>query len=317
MADQQPLNPSAPAAGQRIGTYVLDSLLGQGGFAWVWAATRDDDKSFAVKVLKPRYASDSPFESRFRQEAAFAAGLVHPNVVRIEEVGPAGETSWFSMDLYPDSLSDRLAREKTLAEAETVTVAAGVAEALAFAHAKDIVHRDIKPDNVLLGPDGRPVLTDFGIARAVSGYVAATGFTMTIGTPAYLSPEQAQGRALDGRSDLYSLGITMYRAITGEVPFKSTDWFELARMHVEDRPEPLRVKRPDLSKRLERIILRLLAKHPNDRYPDARALLEDLNDVATKTRPTSDIPVPAEYLRDSKAAQEKIDNEKKSWWKPW
>jgi serine/threonine protein kinase len=321
MANPPPLNPSAPAAGQRIGTYVLDSLLGQGGFAWVWAATRSDDKSFAVKILKPRYATDAPFETRFRQEAAFAAGLAHPNVVRIEEVGPAGEPSYFSMDLYPDSLSDRLARESMLAEADTIRFATGVAEALAFAHAQEIIHRDIKPDNVLLGADGRPVLTDFGIARAVSGYVAATGFTMTIGTPAYLSPEQAQGRALDGRSDLYSLGITMYRAITGEVPFKSTDWFELARMHVEDRPEPLRAKRPDLSKRLERIILRLLAKHPNDRYPDARALVDDLHDIATKTRPTSDIPVPAEYLRDSRAAQKaqekKAAEDGKKWWKPW
>lgn len=317
MANPQPLNPTAPAAGQRVGTYVLDSLLGQGGFAWVWAATRSDDKSFAVKILKPRYATDAPFEVRFRQEAAFAAGLEHPNVVRIEQVGPAGEVPYFSMDLYPDSLSDRLTREGTLSEADTITFATGVAEALAFAHSRDVIHRDIKPDNILLAADGRPVLTDFGIARAVSGYVAATGFTMTIGTPAYLSPEQAQGRTLDGRSDLYSLGITMYRAMTGEVPFKSNDWFELARMHVEDRPEPLRVKRPDLSKRLERIILRLLAKHPNDRYPDARALVEDLNDVALKTRPTSDIPVPAEYLRDSKAAQKKIDNEKKPWWKAW
>lgn len=319
MADAVPLNPAAPAAGQRVGAYVLDSLLGQGGFAWVWAATRDDGKSFALKLLKPRYANDPPFETRFRQEAAFAAGLQHPNVVRIEEVGPGGETPYFSMDLYPDSLSDRLARETTLSEDAVVQVAIGVAAALAFAHSKDIVHRDIKPDNVLLAADGRPVLTDFGIARAVSGYVAATGFTMTIGTPAYLSPEQAQGRALDGRSDLYSLGITLYRAITGEVPFKSSDWFELARMHVEDRPESLRVKRPDLSKRLERIVLRLLAKHPNDRYPDANALLEDLREGSAR-RATEDIPVPAEYLRDSRAAQkqqEKKAGDKRSWWKPW
>jgi serine/threonine-protein kinase len=291
-------------------------LLGQGGFAWVYAATRDDDKSFAVKVLKPRYATDKAFESRFRQEAAFAAGLVHPNIIHIEEVAdPKDESTqpYFAMDLYPDTLSERLAREATLPEADVVNLATGVAEALAFAHAQNLVHRDIKPDNILLAADQRPVLTDFGIARAVSGYVAATGYTMTIGTPAFISPEQAQGRPVDGRSDLYSLGITLYRSLAGEVPFKSRDWFELARMHVEDRPEALHKRRPDVSRRVERIVLRLLAKHPDDRYPTATALLEDLADIATRTRPTDDIPLPEAYSRDSKA----MEGEKKSWWKRW
>jgi len=221
------------------------------------------------------------------------------------------------MDRYPDSLSARLLRENTLDEHSTVRIALGVTEALAFAHERNIVHRDIKPDNILLAEDGRPVLTDFGIARAVSGYVAATGFMMTIGTPAYISPEQAQGRGVDGRSDLYSLGITLYRMVTGEVPFKSKDWFELARMHVEDRPEPPRNRRPDLSKRLERIILRLLGKHPDDRYPSALALHDDLADVYTRVRATSEIPVPEGFLRDSKAAPRASGMEDRKWWKVW
>jgi len=318
MAAPPDATPAPPAPGDRFGRYTLDQLLGQGGFAWVYAATRNDDKSFAVKVLKPRYATDKAFESRFRQEAAFAAGLLHPNIIHIEEVAnPADETTrpFFAMDLYPDSLSERLARETPLTEAEVVAIAKGVTSALAFAHEKDLVHRDIKPDNILLAADERPVLTDFGIARAVSGYMAATGFSMALGTPAYLSPEQAQGRALDGRSDLYSLGITLYRAVTGDVPFKSRDWFELARMHVEDRPEPPRNRRPELSKRFERIILRLLGKHPDDRYPSAAALLADLADLSEQSRTTNDIPVPEGYLRDSKAVAK--DAEKKSWWKVW
>jgi serine/threonine protein kinase len=296
----------------------LDRLLGQGGFAWVYAATRDDDKSFAVKILKPRYATDKAFESRFRQEAAFAAGLLHPNIVRIEEVAKAADESappFFAMDLYPESMSERLMRGGPLPEPEVLGLAMGITRALAFAHERDLVHRDIKPDNILLGADQRPVLTDFGIARAVSGYVAATGYTMTIGTPAYISPEQAQGRAVDGRSDLYALGITLYRSLTGEVPFKSSDWFELARMHVEDRPDPPRSRRPELSRRIERIVLRLLAKHPDDRYPSATALLQDLEDIATPTRSTDDIPLPEGYLRDSKAVAKEA--EKKSWWKAW
>jgi serine/threonine protein kinase len=311
-------DPSAtpPGPGDRFGRYTLDQLLGQGGFAWVYAATRDDDKSFAVKVLKPRYATDKAFESRFRQEAAFAAGLVHPNIIHIEDVASQEDDStppYFAMDLYPDTLSERLGRETTLPEADVVRLATGVAEALAFAHAQNLVHRDIKPDNILLAADQRPVLTDFGIARAVSGYVAATGYTMTIGTPAFISPEQAQGRPVDGRSDLYSLGITLYRSLAGEVPFKSQDWFELARMHVEDRPAPLHQRRPDVTRRVERIVLRLLAKHPDDRYPTATALLEDLADIATRNRTTDDIPLPEAYRRDSKA----VEGEKKSWWKRW
>ena len=305
-----------PAPGQRLGPFTLERLLGQGGFAWVFSALRDDGKSFAVKVLKPRYASDPPFETRFRQEAAFAAKLQHPNIIHIEEVGAAGGLAYFAMELYPESLAGRLQPDATLPEAAAVGVMLGVTSALAFAHEREVIHRDIKPDNILLAPDGSGVLTDFGIARAVSGYVQATGFMMTIGTPAYISPEQAQGRPLDGRTDLYSLGITLYRTVTGEVPFKSRDWFELARMHVEDRPEPPRNRRPELSKRLERIILRLLAKHPNDRYPSATALLEDLRDVAERTRDTSDIPVPEGYLRDSKAVSGEGE-EKKSWWKMW
>lgn len=306
--------PVPPEPGDQLGRYTVDQLLGQGGFAWVYAATRDDDKSFAIKVLKPRYATDKAFESRFRQEAAFAAGLIHPNIIHIEEVAEPKAGSkhpFFAMDLYPDTLSERLTRENTLSEAEVVDLAIGIAGALAFAHGKDLVHRDIKPDNILLAADQRPVLTDFGIARAVSNYVAATGYTMTIGTPAYISPEQAQGRAVDGRSDLYSLGILLYRCLTGEVPFKSRDWFELARMHVEEKPQPLHKLRPGIARRLERIILRLLAKHPDDRYPTADALLNDLHDITARTRSTDDIPIPEAYGRDSQG----MEKEKKSWWK--
>jgi len=303
-----------PANGTRLGRYQLDELQGQGGFAWVYRAQRDDGKSFAVKVLKHRYGSDPAFESRFRQEASFAAGLRHPNIVRIEEVGADAGMVFFVMDHYPDTLAARNQREPVMAEADVVPIAIGIAEGLAFAHDQDIIHRDIKPDNILLAEDGRPVLTDFGIARAVSGYVAATGFNMTIGTPAYISPEQAQGRPLDGRSDLYSLGITLYRATTGEVPFKSKDWFELARMHVETPPAPLHSRRKEITRRFERIVLRLLAKHPDDRYPSARELIEDLLDIAAKTRPTGEIKVQAGYLRDSKVAP--VASEKK-WWKWW
>src|SRR5437899_8091253 len=137
-----------------------------------------------------------------------------------------------------------------------------VAQALQFANTQGVIHRDLKPDNILIPADGSAVISDFGIARALSGYVASTGVNMTIGTPQYLSPEQAQGRPLDARLDFYALGVTLFKAAAGDVPFSSSDWFELARMHVEDAPPSLRKKRPQLSKRFERVVMKCLAKHP-------------------------------------------------------
>jgi serine/threonine-protein kinase len=274
--------------GHAVGAYTVDRLIGQGGFAWVFAGRRTADGApVALKVLKPRYAGDLQFETRFRNESRVASELRHPNIVRILEIGKAGEITFFAMDLYTDSLASRLNRDGPLPEAELIRIASDVASALAFAHQGGIIHRDIKVDNILFTSDGAAVIADFGIARAVSGYATATGVNMTIGTPHYVSPEQAQGRPLDGRSDLYALGVTLYKAATGDLPFRSSDWFELARMHVEVPPEPPRKRRPDLSRRAERIILKCLAKHPDDRYASAEALLAELAAIEGPGRRTS------------------------------
>jgi len=262
--------------GRTVGPYDIERLLGQGGFAWVFAGRELDGTPVAVKILMPRYAGDPQFESRFRNEAETAAKLQHPNIIRIRFVARSGGYVYFAMDLCSDSLAARLEREGPLPEVDIVRVARDVARALQFAHAQGVMHRDLKPDNILLHSDGRAVLSDFGIARAVSGYVASTGVNMTIGTPQYLSPEQAQGRPLDARLDFYALGVTLFKAAIGEVPFVSTDWFELARMHVEAAPPSLRKRRPQLSKRFQRVVMKCLAKHPDDRYRDAGALLLDL-----------------------------------------
>ncbi len=272
--------------GRTVGDYTVEKLIGEGAFAWVFRGRRTDGAAAALKVLRPRYAGDPQFESRFRNEFEVAQELSHPSIVRILDVGRDGEITYYAMDYYSESLGDRLERSGPLSEEETVELAGSVAQALAFAHDAGVVHRDIKVDNILLAEDGRAVVADFGIARAVSGYVSATGQNMTIGTPHYVSPEQAQGRTLDGRSDLYALGVTLYKAVTGNVPFSSTDWFELARMHVEDPPDAPRNTRPDISGRLERIILRLLAKHPDDRYGSAEALMADLNEIKSSARST-------------------------------
>jgi eukaryotic-like serine/threonine-protein kinase len=275
--------------GRTLGPYQLERLLGQGGFAWVFVGRELDGTPVAVKVLKPRYAGDALFESRFRNESETAAKLRHPNIVRIRVVAKAGDHVYFGMDLCADSLGARIAREGPLPEEEILRIARDIAAALDFAHQQGVIHRDLKPDNVLIRSDGAAVLTDFGIARAVSGYVASTGVNMTIGTPHYLSPEQAQGRPIDQRADYYALGVTLYKAATGDVPFTSNDWFELARMHVEDAPPPLRKKRPELSKRFERVVLKCLAKHPDDRYRSGEELQADVRDVLNTWRATTEI----------------------------
>ena len=281
-----PLN-ADEIVGHAVGPFVVDKLIGEGGFAWVFAAHRADDNSqAALKILKPRYAGDPEFEARFRNEYTLASQLTHPNLVQILDVGQADNLTFFSMDLYHASVAFLIEKQTKFSEPALLRLATDVTAGLAFAHEKGIIHRDIKPDNILLKDDGTAVISDFGIAKAVSGYITATGVNMTIGTPLYISPEQAQGRKLDGRSDLYSLGVTLYKAATGEPPFRSTDWFELARMHVEEPPKRPRKKRPDLSTRFERIVLRCLAKHPDDRYASSEVLLDELRHIADSDRKT-------------------------------
>ncbi len=272
--------PPTPAptdlVGRTVGPYDLEGVLGEGGFAWVFRGRELDGSPVAVKVLKPRYAGDPQFERRFRNEAEMAAQLQHPNIIRIRFVARSGGYVYFGMDLCADSLAARLEREGPLPELDIVQITEDVAQGLSFAHGRGVIHRDLKPDNILLRSDGSAVISDFGIARALSGHVASTGVDMAIGTPQYLSPEQAQGRPLDARVDFYALGITLFKAATGEVPFTSSDWFELARMHVEQAPPSLRKRRPELSRRFERVVMKCLAKHPDDRYRDAADLLADV-----------------------------------------
>jgi serine/threonine protein kinase len=273
-----PKDASTPTdlVGQTLGPYALERLIGQGGFAWVFVGREPDGTPVAVKVLKPRYAGDRPFELRFRNESGIAAQLEHPNIIRIRAVSPRGPHVYFVMELCADSLGARIAREGPLPEADIVRITRDVARGLSFAHARGVIHRDLKPDNILLHSDGSAVITDFGIARAVSAYVASTGVDMTIGTPQYMSPEQAQGRPIDHRADFYTLGITLYKAATGEVPFSSTDWFGLARMHVEAPPPAMRPKQQAVSRHFERVVFKCLAKHPDDRYQNADELAADL-----------------------------------------
>jgi len=263
--------------GRTLGKYRVDALLGTGGFAWVYRAFDPDlEIPVAVKVLKPQFAGDPDFEERFRREASTAARLRHPNVITIYAVGREGDAVYFAMDYLPQSLAGRLGVMPTLPGPMLVRLGLDVASALGFAHREGVIHRDVKPDNVLFDEHGNAIVADFGIARAVAAHAAETGTALVVGTPHYFAPEQARGRPLDGRADLYALGVTLYRAAAGVLPFPGDDWFDVARHHVETEPAPVRSHNPALSVELARVIHRLLEKDPADRFPTAEALHEAL-----------------------------------------
>ena len=268
--------------GRTLGRFRIDSVVGAGGFAWVYQGYDPElDIPVAVKVLKPQFAGDEAFESRFRREASLAARLRHPNIVRILAVGRDADAVYFAMDFLPHGLVDRLRVMKMLPESLLVRVGLDVTKALGFAHREGVIHRDIKPDNILFDDHGNAVVADFGIARAASGYAEQTGTNVVVGTPHYFSPEQARGRPVDGRSDVYSLGVTLYRAATGTLPFEGADWYEIARRHVEEPPPRPQRLNPALSNEMEAIILRCLAKEPAERFQSA----DDLHEAFTLLHP--------------------------------
>lgn len=271
--------------GHTLGKYRVDSLLGSGGFAWVFKGHDPElDIPVAIKVLKPQFAGDASLVERFRREASTAARLRHPNIIKIYAVGRDGDAVYFVMDFLPTGLADKLESTAALPEDYVIRIGIDVAQALGFAHREGVIHRDIKVDNILFDVHGNAVVADFGIARAVSGYTQQTGTNMVVGTPQYFAPEQARAKPLDGRADLYSLGVTLYRAATGRLPFEGDDWYEIARQHVEEPPPPPRGIVPSLSPEFEQVILRCLAKSPAERPATGEQLAEELTLLLTEQR---------------------------------
>jgi eukaryotic-like serine/threonine-protein kinase len=259
------------------GRYALSRLLGAGAYAWVYEA-RDTELEIpvAVKVLRPEHTGNEVVETRFRREATTAARLRHPNIVTIRDVGRSEGITWVVMDLLPGSLSRRLQVLSALPEPDVVRLGLDVAAALGAAHTAGVIHRDIKADNILIGSAGEAVVCDFGLARALTGGADLSATNQVVGTPHYFSPEQARGEPLDGRSDLYALGVTLYRAATGRLPFEGDDWYTVARKHVDEVPPDPRSIVPELSPAFADVLLRLLEKRPDDRYRDASELFDAL-----------------------------------------
>lgn len=274
--------------GQTLGKYQIESLLGSGGFAWVFKGYYPElDIPVAIKVLKPQFSGDQAVVDRFRREASTAARLRHPNIIKIYDVGFEKGAVYFVMDYLPSGLANRLEATQSLPEDYVLKVGVDVARALGFAHREGVIHRDIKVDNILFDTHGNAVVADFGIARALSGYTNQTGTNMVVGTPQYFAPEQARAKPLDGRADLYSLGVTLFRSATGRLPFEGEDWYEIARQHVEEPPPTPRSVNPALSPEFEAVVLQCMAKSPDDRPPTGEVLADTMQDILQMRRDPS------------------------------
>ncbi len=260
--------------------YEVVQALGSGGMAEVYLANdRLLGRQVALKVLSSRYANDAQFVERFRREASSAAGLNHSNIVQIYDRGEAEGTYYIAMEyLEGRSLKEIILKYAPLSPDLVVSVSVQILEALRFAHRRDVIHRDIKPQNIIIDGDGRVKVTDFGIARAGSA-ATMTEAGSILGTAHYLSPEQAQGQPVEAASDLYSLGVVMYEMATGKLPFDGDNPVGIAMQHVHERPVAPRTIAPDIPENLEGVILRSLGKQPTERYITAQAMLADLRRV--------------------------------------
>ncbi|HJV05434.1 MAG TPA: protein kinase, partial [Actinomycetota bacterium] len=250
--------------------YEVRSTLGRGGMAQVYRATdRVLGRTVAVKVLSRRFSEDRRFVARFRREAQASAGLNHPHVVSVFDTGSHDGVHYIVMEYVEgETLGAILAREGPLPLDRAARIAADVAEALESAHRQGLVHRDVKPGNVMIDRQGRVKVVDFGIARAAADDTLTQTGTV-LGTASYLSPEQARGDRVDARSDVYSLGCVLYEMVTGRTPFAADSSVAMAFRHVNEEPRPPSELRPEVPAELDAVVMRALEKEPDHRFRSA------------------------------------------------
>lgn len=260
------------------GRYQLLEKIGEGGMAEVYRGWDSQlRRTVAVKVLKEQLTGDSALVQRFRREAQAAAGLSHPNIVNIYDVGVEGNTHFFVMEyLHGKTLKQFIRERGRLPADEAVAIAARIAEALVQAHAAGVIHRDIKPQNIIFSHNGQVKVADFGIAIAADGSTTLTCTDKIIGSVHYFSPEQARGGMAGEQSDIYSLGVILYEMVTGQVPFSGESPLSVAMKHVQEPVIPPSQLAADIPEPLERIILKALEKDPEHRYRSAREFLDEL-----------------------------------------
>src|SRR6266498_2379097 len=283
--------------GPRIlaGRYEVGRLLGAGGMAEVYEGhDRLLARRMAIKILLSQYAHDPAFLERFRREAQSAASLPHPNIVSVFDTGSDGDTWFIVMELVAgNTLRDLIHLHGPVHPARAAEICSEVAGALAVAHARGIVHRDVKPGNVMLTTEGKVKVMDFGIARATA-VPSITQTSAVVGTAQYIAPEQAQGLEVDGRTDVYALGCCLYEMVTGQVPFSGPTPVAIAYRHVREEPTPPRALNPDVPPPLERVCLKAMAKRPEDRYQTAAEMQRDLERVRVGEPVTVAGPLPSQ-----------------------
>jgi len=288
--------------GRQLGDYRLEALLGVGGMAEVYRAYEERlQRAVAVKVLPPTLATDSDYVRRFRQEARRVAALRHPHIVPVYHYGEDEGLLYLVMPLFGESLRDRLDHEERLAPEEAIRLISEIASALEAAHAQDLVHRDVKPENVLLDESDQALLTDFGIARRLTQArhggaqtLSATG--LPVGTPEYMAPEQLRGGAVDRRADIYALGAVLYHALTGQPPHTGETPYEVATLVLTTPVTPPGVRNPHVWPALDRAVLKALAQRSEDRYQTAESFATALQEaVAARDEPEPAIPLASEH----------------------
>lgn len=274
--------------------YDIEGEIGEGAMASVYLATqRSLERKVALKVMAAALAADPTFCERFLREGKTLARLSHPHTVTIHDIGNVGELYYMAMEYLPNgTLKERIAAGMT--PEQGVTLIRQIASALGYAHAQGLVHRDVKPANILFRADGTAVLSDFGIAKSLDDRTQFTQAGFAVGTPSYMSPEQARGQEIDGRADLYALGVVLYEILVGKLPYTGTDALSTALAHLT---EPL-PELPVHNGRYQEVLRKLLAKDPAERFPDAAALLRALDNLpadspeATRVRP---LPIPMSF----------------------
>jgi serine/threonine-protein kinase len=320
---------SAIEAGTLIdGRYRVSERLGSGGMADVYLA-HDTllGRQVALKLLHHRFAEDQEFVERFRREASSAAGLSHPNVVAVFDRGEWDGTYYIAMEYLPGRSLKAVVREHgALSPSDATDIVVQILLAVRFAHRRGIIHRDIKPHNVILDEEGRAKVTDFGIARAGASDMTLTGSIM--GTAQYLSPEQAQGHAVSETSDLYAVGVVLYELLTGSVPFEGDSAVTIALKQVSAEPTPPSRRNPEVTSALDAVVMRSLAKDPQARFASADEFIAALQQARegispapgfngappTQTAAAAALVVPPLPPEEARSAEEDMRKRKRAWW---